>query len=709
MKKGYILILLNVLIFTFAAQAQRVEPSYNSKFFTSSYSKSEGDGYVDHRFNFRVEKLLVGRSRKELVSASVTFEDWSKENFLMMPAAAYDGNRFEILNVGYPPIWPRADWRLDIPTTVTNIRHLSKSESRSSLSFKSGDFSTPAVVLFFPEKKLGKIFYFKQHAGFGNLLVDFYEDLEARSGRLVLSSYFYGSRGDSLCLELREYEFSASSILEVYERFFNTRGVILNRRADSHVTTYSAAWEIQEKLQNSLRWIDSPGENYYRSGNGDSPYGHLQIAWIGGLIRLYPMILRGDEISVQRSIQTINVVFEKMQGESGYLYGIYKNGRLYGDDFDFEIKADSAMVRKNGDALYWMVRNFSAMKERGFEIPQLWIDGTRRLADAFCNTWDESGQLGFHINPETGEINLGGSTSGATVPGALVYAYKYYNDPRYLEVAKEIAVYYYENFLVKGYTTGGPGEILYAPDSESSFALLDSYVLLYEATKDEDFLEMARDATHYFSSWVVSYDFEFPKRSMFARNNVNSVGAVWASVQNQHGAPGICTNSGLSIFKLYRATGNLKYLEMIQQTAHNILGYMSTRKRPIGTNKDGHVCERANLSDWEGFQNVGNVGPYANGWVESAIMLTVTDLPGIYIQPDSGLVKVFDHLDVVKIEDSEEKIIFKISNPTPYDARTKIYSESSANLANPLPSDLFTVMEEVFVPSHSHVIYEVLK
>ena len=51
---------------------------------------------------------------------------------------------------------------------------------------------------------------------------------------------------------------------------------------------------------------------------------------------------------------------------------------------------------------------------------------------------------------------------------------------RQIITAKEIGVQYYERDAVKGYTTGGPGEILQGVDSESCFGLLESMVYYKE-------------------------------------------------------------------------------------------------------------------------------------------------------------------------------------------------------------------------------------
>ena len=146
-------------------------------------------------------------------------------------------------------------------------------------------------------------------------------------------------------------------------------------------------------------------------------------------------------------------------------------------------------------------------------------------------------------------------------PAGLALAGQYFAAPDYLRTARAAAAAYYDRFVRRGYTTGGPGEICQCPDSESAFGLLESYVVLYEVTGERNWLDCARDMAQQAATWCMSYDFAFPAGSLFGRLGMRAAGSVWANVQNKHSAPGICTLSGDALFKLFRATGHSSYLE----------------------------------------------------------------------------------------------------------------------------------------------------
>lgn len=63
--------------------------------------------------------------------------------------------------------------------------------------------------------------------------------------------------------------------------------------------------------------------------------------------------------------------------------------------------------------------------------------------------------------------------------------------------------YFYINFVARVLTTGGPGDALQNPDSESCYALMEFYTVLYETTEDEKWLIYAKITARHFSTWVI--------------------------------------------------------------------------------------------------------------------------------------------------------------------------------------------------------------
>ena len=235
--------------------------------------------------------------------------------------------------------------------------------------------------------------------------------------------------------------------------------------------------------------------------------------------------------------------------------------------------------------------------------------------------------------------------------------------------------------MKKGYTNGGPGEILQAPDSESAFALLESMIELFRVTGNYKWITAAKDVTAYCSTWVQGFDYIFPKDCSLGMQNIKSCGSIFANVQNNHSAPGICTLSGQGILELYRETQELKYLELLQDITRGLPQYVSTPGRQPEDAPYGYVSERVNTSDWEGSQNIGATYKMST-WPETSILLTAIEIPSIYVDLKNNRTISFDSVTVSEIKFDKNRYI-EISNPGNEDALISIFIDR--NLTKKMP------------------------
>jgi hypothetical protein len=174
-------------------------------------------------------------------------------------------------------------------------------------------------------------------------------------------------------------------------------------------------------------------------------------------------------------------------------------------------------------------------------------------------------------------------------------------------------------------------------------------------------LRYAEEAAKQFATWVQGYDYRFPPQSLFGRIGIKATGAVWANTQNKHGAPGICTFSGVALLHLYEATGNDFYKQLLYDIAHNMTQYIGHPARPIEGVKDGWMCERVSTTDWN--EGIGEI-TYMSTWAETSLMLTYLEVPGLYIEPDKKQVTMFDHLDVLETKFLGKNVWITVKNNT---------------------------------------------
>ncbi|MBI3987361.1 MAG: hypothetical protein HY343_10595, partial [Lentisphaerae bacterium] len=596
----------------------------------------------------------------------------------------------------------------DAPILVTDVPRLSCEDGTPSrLQLLTGDVTTPCISFYAPHDGRAVILLTEQGSAFGNhgLSVEESPDrcqavlrIEAPGVRretlytmatTATPSWDRGAdwtAGTQVTLRFRLFVFPAREVQALYDRFAVVRKDLTGPVSLRHGLPFSVAWRIVEEKYQRDNWCET---GYYRIGTHDAAatcrYQDWQVGWVGGGMTPFALLLAGQPESRQRAVRNLEWLFTRAQHPSGLFHAGQHDGVAFGDCLDVPGLETWHMARKQADVLYFLIKTFHVLRAQDahWRLPAHWEAGTRRLADLFVRVFRQFGQLGQYLDCRTGEVVVGGSTAAAMAPGALALAGQYFAQAEYGEVADALASRLDARDVRAGLTLGGPGEILKCADSESAFAMLESFIVLYEVTGNARWLPRAEAMAAQCLTWCASYDYVFPPASWFGRLAIHAAGSVWANVQNKHSAPGICTLSGDSLFKLFRYTGRSLYLEQIRETAHNLTQYLSRADRPVGepaVMKPGWMCERVNFSDWEGRDNVGG-NLFGSCWPEVSLMLTTVELPGIYVRPDTGLLCVFDHVEVRVEEAGGDKAVLQCSNPTAFDAEVRVFAERSSAAA----------------------------
>lgn len=300
--------------------------------------------------------------------------------------------------------------------------------------------------------------------------------------------------------------------------------------------------------------------------------------------------------------------------------------------------------------------------------------------------WRRQKDLGQFVDAETGALLVPNSTNGALAPAALLSAADYLNEPSFVSVAEEIAADYRVRFLARGFSCGGPAEAAQCPDSESAGELLVSFERLWEKTGKAEWLDAARTAAALVATWVNAYDYSFPPTSMFGRMGIRSTGAVWASVQNRHGAPGhFHYGNGDVLFRLWRATGDERVWELMTDTARGVGQYVHTGARPFFPEGEepGSISERVNTGDWEERRSIGLLtrpNDFNMVWATTALS-HMLEVPGVYVLADGDLREVRT-LDRVSARIADASLV--LENSTAFDTCVSVLAETRETRHRPL-------------------------
>jgi hypothetical protein len=669
-------------------------------------------------------RLEEGESAPVALGLQLVFEDWSTDNYVLMPAAAYNGNRFHAM--------PRrrgvhlCDQFLcgpDMEISISTVPRLNIGEGSSKIDLLAGDMSLPSLGFRSASTKKGFFMLTEQGAKQGDYSYRIEESPDRSTARILLrmpgvredscqlgnNMYPSPDRGirlnqrDEISLSCRLYFFDAPEIRDLFDYLIAIRKDIGSDELECAIP-YSSIWEIQEEKYNRQNWVEKYG--YYSVGMRESTYQDWQTGWTGGMNAVFPLLVNGSELTRQRSLRTFDFLFDTIS-PSGFFYGVFHDGVWH-------VPRNMAFLRRNSDALYFIIKSYHFIEDFGLmeEIPSNWIESARGSADAYVRLYEKYGNFGQWIDFDSGDIVAGPTSSNGIAPAALALCAGYFGEEKYMDAARGAARYYYEHFVRRGITNGGPGDIYQNDDSESAFGLLESYIILYEQTGEPEWLEMARETAAQCASWVVPYNFSFPPQSTFARLGMQTTGTVIANVQNKHSAPGICSLSGNSLFKLYRYTGDRIWLELIREISRTIPQYMSRADRPIPDIRPGvpwpvmdpgWINERVNMSDWEERGTPGDIkrGEIFGGstWSEVACMLSHAELPGIYILKDREEITVLDNVEADIVESDDEKLEIRVYNPTGFDAAVKVFAENSGERNEILDENLILEAVEWFIPA----------
>jgi hypothetical protein len=669
--------------------------------------------------------LVEGACADASVGVAFRLFDWSDAVHAFMPGALYQGNRFRSYSCGWYGCYEPEDARPDAEQIVAEIPRLSRPHGGPSrVQLLSRDLTTTAVGFWHPVKKQAVVLLTGQGIAKGDTLFEIEENPEHNDAWLrftlpgVREKTIYNLEGaqaspdrgvtfavgETVNLDLVIYQFSCEDLRSFHQFFFAVRKVDMPDRPELPGVTLSRALGLQHKVMAEDRWSeqhrlfwDEPAAPWY-----------FQTGWTGGMIKDYPICATGnltDFAHVEASLRTYNAGWSP----SGLMYGRFDPSGAWTSDnavpgfAPLESRPymhDWTLARRHGDVLIYLLKTARLIRGRqpDYQPPPGFYQNIRRSADVLCRTFEKHGQLGQYLDQNTGDICVGGSTAAANVPSGLLMAWKEFGDEKFLKTAEALAAQLYDRYAVHGNMNGTPADVLQSPDCEGPTLLLDSMCDLYDSTGESRWLHMAEHCAWLLATWVSSYDYDFSRHfpdCEFQRLNLKTVGAICASSQNRIGTPGLCVSSGLSLLRLYRATGEVRYLELLRDIAFCLMRAMARPERPsFGEDgsliPDGWIAERFSSTD---VHMPGTFWKASTPWCQTAMLLTCLEIPSLYVVTDRAFVHAFDTVRVDAVRAVSDGLELTLTNPTDFPACYKIMRETSAELATPLPEFHFTKFE----------------
>jgi len=632
-------------------------------------------GGFDCRFDCRLNESRNGGAASNVFfehSLTPEMPASGDETYVLMPGLLYDGNRLTepAPNRAIPQLAAAQNFQVDTPIYTLSIPVAAFLEKRTGKTL---------MVLTEPETALGI-------TGFScvsrdddhriSVMAPCYREShfrhlryepEAPKGATV-------AQGASFSVPVSYFATHCADVIGLFEALQPVRAMVRPDFKRTNRLPLSAAAAMVEDNFNARMWAGGADEQFYinamlpdydiatKGAKGLIPGWQLQVGWCAGAITGYALLKMGSELSCQRA----RAMFDRIAtgiSPSGLFWSIYADGgwdpaRNKGPGWEH--------MRMSSDATFYFLKAIALERSRGIEHPN-WEKAAISNLDGFTRLWAQYHDFGHRVDLETLTIVEPGTAAGALCIGGLALGAHLPRGKEYLAAAREASKAYHERCVRTGWIVGGPLDIPNAPDSESTTALLESYVTMYEATRDRVFLDYARDTARILSTWIVAYNAKFPEGTFCQRQSIQTVGGVLANVQNHHIGPSFCTNSGSALLRLYRYTGDTLSLRLLEDTIGGLPQYVSTGKEPFHNMGAGMVSEQFNMSDELGSR--GQMGWVCASWPETCVLLSYGEAPSVFVDVERGRCAVFDQIEARY--DVKARALH-LANPTGYAAKVRV-------------------------------------
>lgn len=208
----------------------------------------------------------------------------------------------------------------------------------------------------------------------------------------------------------------------------------------------------------------------------------------------------------------------------------------------------------------------AALVEKDGQCRERWTRAVRSNLDFVRSVQRPDGNVGESYCRDGNVLDWDGE-GGLHWISAAVEGYRLTGDGKYLDLAIK-AAQHFAPAVEDAYLTGAPEGMHLLPTSEDPQNAVIAYVLLWEATGERKWLELARQAADLLMTFRWQYNTVFPEMTVLGKYDYRTKGLDISSPNNVHLHPyGLIAVPEL--LRLWEATGDV-YL--LKQTRNNLLG-----------------------------------------------------------------------------------------------------------------------------------------
>lgn len=404
-------------------------------------------------------------------------------------------------------------------------------------------------------------------------------------------------------------------------------------------------------------------DKYFGKGSGQVDRPHMHVAWVSGAPYAYALWKYGERHRIPAYAEAGLSVLDKIADEGvspcGLFYPEWTEENGWGTGWN--PKPEWIQARTVGEATWFYFQALELAQEIRKSHPN-WAEAAKSNLEFAAKVQREDGNFGSYYNINNGQVEEWDGAGGIMWIPALLAGAKYFGSTWYREAAVK-AGNYYKRFIEDEYIYGAPEDVHLTPTSEDAYNALIAFLHLYEATEDEQWLELAQYSADLAASFRWTYNTQFGDDTLLGKYDFRTLGADIASPSNNH-----LHNYGLichpEMLRLWQYTGDTYYLS---RAADHLACFHQTIARSDGdfNARKGMITEQWFHTDWTHAK--GSMLQLAHSWCAGLILLAdmyTHEFGDVVIDAESREVYVIDNSWIETTEDLDGDLVLTLVNPS---------------------------------------------